>query len=168
MLAPRPDLEPRDLALRGARTTDAEFILRLADDAFGHLGDYRRLLGDLLWGAGVETLLVTSEEVPVGFAMVAALERGGFVTADLLALVVEPSWRRRGVGRWLLRRSVERATTLGRRSGAVRIGLDVAAENAPALSLFGAEGFAHRPELDQIYPSGAPGLRMVRALEEIP
>ncbi len=55
----------------------------------------------------------------------------------LMTLAVEPSERRRGLGRTLLRHAMD----LGRSQGATRGLLEVRASNAAALALYGQEGF---------------------------
>jgi len=55
----------------------------------------------------------------------------------LMTLAVEPSARRRGLGRTLLRHAMD----LGRAQGATRGLLEVRASNAAALALYAQEGF---------------------------
>jgi len=72
-------------------------------------------------------------EAPVGFVLVLDVAD----EAHLLDLVVEPSMRRRGVGRAL----VERVISETRRSGARVVLLEVRASNAAARALYGSLGF---------------------------
>ncbi|PKP84529.1 MAG: ribosomal-protein-alanine N-acetyltransferase [Alphaproteobacteria bacterium HGW-Alphaproteobacteria-2] len=58
--------------------------------------------------------------------------------AELLTLAVAPEARRRGLGRALLARAEARAAE----SGAVEMFLEVAADNAAALALYAAAGYA--------------------------
>jgi ribosomal protein S18 acetylase RimI-like enzyme len=80
-------------------------------------------------------------------------------------LAVDRTWRRRGVGRALLRACVEDACA----EGLDAISLHVALGNGGAVGLYVAEGFAVRRVLRDFYPAGARNVdhdayEMVRAL----
>jgi ribosomal-protein-alanine N-acetyltransferase len=97
---------------------------------------------------------VTLETAPDGFLM---WRRAG-PEVELLTLAVDPSARRAGTGRGLVRRFLEAAG----RAGAEDAFLEVAADNAPARALYASEGFAeiavrpryyarqHQPPLDAV------------------
>ncbi len=68
----------------------------------------------------------------------AALGRVAADEAELLTIAVAPTARRQGLGRALLAKIVAQAA--GR--GAARLFLEVAADNAPAITLYRAAGFA--------------------------
>lgn len=57
--------------------------------------------------------------------------------AEILTVAVDPAFRRRGVGRWLVDAAIETA----RDQGAEMIFLEVAADNAAAISVYHAAGF---------------------------
>ena len=92
------------------------------------------------WSAGEIAILLSSvhvvaaAEAPHGFALaqVAADE------AELLTIAVVPEARRRGVGARLL----ARVEALARARGAERMLLEVAADNDPAIALYGRAGYA--------------------------
>ncbi|MDX8402724.1 MAG: ribosomal protein S18-alanine N-acetyltransferase [Mariprofundaceae bacterium] len=70
----------------------------------------------------------------------------------LMQLVVAPEWRRRGVGRGLMRRLMEAA-------GTDAVELEVRASNAPAIALYASLGFARdgiRPRYYRNGPGGRP------------
>ena len=69
-----------------------------------------------------------------GFALVRALAG----EAELLTLAVAPDMRRQGIGRQLLEAALEGAAA----RGAWVMLLEVAADNAPAVALYEAAGFA--------------------------
>jgi ribosomal-protein-alanine N-acetyltransferase len=83
----------------------------------------------LLEGPGATALLAED-----GFILV----RTTAGEAEVLTLAVAPEGRRRGVGRALLREALVQVVE----TGAESLFLEVAADNAPALGLYGAEGFA--------------------------
>jgi ribosomal-protein-alanine N-acetyltransferase len=96
------------------------FEVELAQNPFGHLYVARPAGGD-------------GESGFVGYVCVWVV----FEECRLMTLAVEPSARRRGYGRALLRHAL--ALGLGR--GATRALLEVRASNAAALKLYGQEGF---------------------------
>ena len=57
--------------------------------------------------------------------------------AEILTVAVDPAFRRRGVGRWLIDAAIE----VARDQGAEMIFLEVAADNAAAISVYHAAGF---------------------------
>jgi len=99
----------------------------------------------LLGQAGVFPL-----EDPDGFILMRAVAD----EAEILTLAVRPSARRRGVGAGLVRE----AGRLSAERGATRLFLEVAADNAAALSLYRAAGFVEAGRRPGYY-AGADGGR---------
>jgi ribosomal-protein-alanine N-acetyltransferase len=66
-----------------------------------------------------------------------ALSRVAADEAEILTIAVDPAWRRRGVGRDLLREHLQRATL----AGAKALFLEVDAGNAPAIALYARFNF---------------------------
>jgi ribosomal-protein-alanine N-acetyltransferase len=93
----------------------------------------RRELALFLSQPGAIALVATAGDDPLGLALcrVAAEE------SELIALGVVPSGRRRGAGRALVERSIERVAAMG----GARITLKVAEDNDAALRLYRAQGF---------------------------
>jgi len=150
--------------LRLATPDDRGFVLELSASCFGHLGDYRGILGGWFDHEGVRTTLaVDPVNGPAGFVM-HAFVRGELdlhPTADLIAIAVASAARRRGVARLLLESAIGLARTeAGLIDATDRIRLDVAADNAAARALFEAAGFVHRPRRDGRYPNGQRYLRL--------
>jgi ribosomal-protein-alanine N-acetyltransferase len=77
--------------------------------------------------------LTAVDGAPVGLILMRAIAG----EAEVLTLAVEPSHRRRGVARALLRAGLGQAAA----AGAEEAFLEVAADNAPALALYRSEGF---------------------------
>ncbi|OPX22328.1 MAG: hypothetical protein B1H04_05130 [Planctomycetales bacterium 4484_123] len=71
---------------------------------------------------------------------------------EVVYLGVRPEWRRRGIGRAMVRRAL--AATARRRRSA--LGLAVDAANAPAVSLYRSEGFQEVGRRE-VYLRLAPG-----------
>jgi ribosomal-protein-alanine N-acetyltransferase len=88
--------------------------------------------------------------------------------AEVLTLAVEPSHRRRGVARALLRAGLTQAAA----SGAEEVFLEVAADNVAALALYRAEGFREAGHRGGYYrrPGGAAvdALVLRRTLNRVP
>ena len=106
-------------------------------------GQCRGLFRDTTWDA---TALEHVLAAPGYFALLAhtAGDAAGLILARAVAveceipwIVVGPSWRRKGLGRRLLRSALRQAATLG----AATAYLEVAATNRAAIALYGAEGF---------------------------
>lgn len=72
-------------------------------------------------------------EAPGGFALISTV----LDEAELLTIAVLPARRREGVGRELLLAAMD----IARRSGAAKMHLEVAADNAPARRLYESAGF---------------------------
>lgn len=115
---------------------------------------------DRLWSAAALADLLASPGV-------AALAQGedGFILvrrvldeAEVLTLAVRPAARRRGVGRAL----VEAAAGGLAQAGAGELWLEVACDNAAALALYTAAGFAEAGRRRGYYPrEGGPGVDAV-------
>jgi ribosomal-protein-alanine N-acetyltransferase len=114
---------------------------------------------------------VFAHELGVPFSSALVAEAGGAVVgyvvwwrvADemhLLTLAVEPPFRRSGIGRALLTAVVED----GRRAGAERVALEVAAENAAGLALYEAAGFTAVGRRRDYYGVGRDAILMSRDL----
>ena len=103
----------------------------------------RELFLDTTWNAGALEQVLAA---PGYFALLAhtAERAAGLVLAraaadecEVLWIVVGPSWRRKGLGRRLLRAALRRAAGLG----ASTAYLEVALTNCAAIALYRAEGF---------------------------
>lgn len=94
-----------------------------------------------------------ADMVCVGSATGFALARLAGDEAELLSLVVDPPWRGQGQGRALMQQLVGALA----RAGAVRLHLEVAHDNEPAIALYGAMGFSPTGLRRGYYPrTGAP------------
>ncbi len=82
--------------------------------------------------------------------------------ADLQRVAVDPAHRGRGVATALVRTLLEAA----RDDGAERVLLEVAADNAPAIALYGRHGFAEIDRRPAYYRDGRDALVLQRSLEE--
>lgn len=153
--------------LRPGVGPDLGFLSQLAREAFEHYGDYDRLLPEWARSPGIELTVAEDEGERVGVALLGFFEEPPRQTAvaDLLAIAVAASHRRRGVGRQLLQAAIKRARELARVNVVCALRLTVAETNAAARALFEAAGFRYVPEHDGHYPRGQRALRMELPLE---
>ena len=114
------------------------------------------------WGVDAMRLQI-EPKIAFGFVHPAGgliLARAAGGEAEVLTLAVVPSLRRQGVGRCLLDRAM--ATAAAR--GAAAILLEVATDNAAALSLYAGAGFAVVGRRPGYYPGGGDAAIMRAAL----
>lgn len=96
-------------------------------------------------------LLGSPHVFSVGDETAFALGRAIAGEAELLTLVTDPAFRRRGLARERLRRFEEEAQA----RGAATAFLEVAEDNAAARALYGAAGYAEAARRPGYYPRGA-------------
>lgn len=80
--------------------------------------------------------------------------------ADLLNIAVAPAYRRRGIGKTVLKR----LTSGAKRRGVKRMFLEVRASNTAAQALYAGEGFSVISERKRYYPDGESALVMAKEL----
>jgi ribosomal-protein-alanine N-acetyltransferase len=128
--------------------TELDVFARLHGECFAEAWD-ADALATLLAMPGAFALLADDQDsgALLGFIMI----RGAGDEAEIITLGVDPGRRRRGLGRTLLAAGLNEAAA----RGSVRLFLEVAADNAAALALYRAAGFAeigrrpdyyHRPD----------------------
>jgi len=155
------------VVLRPGQRGDRPFIRALAADAFAAYGDYGPLLLEWFATPGVEATIAEDGGQPVGLTLVAFVadpEAAGFWVADVLAIAVAPSSRRRGLGRRLLQAVLARVVEAARRWPVRAVRLSVAEDNAPARALFAGAGFQYTGRAESFYPRGQRALHMRRPL----
>ncbi len=135
---------PNLLSLRPMRPTERAVIQRLGVRMFADFGDYERSLYTWLRSPSVVTSVASHpQDGLVGFALLGRTgESGRCASAYLLGIAVEPTWRRRGLGRLLLDNTVDEARRRTQRWAIEDLRLEVAASNRAARQLFESAGFA--------------------------
>lgn len=148
---------PGTIAIRPRASSDGEFIVALAGEAFGEYtpGVQRTILASATRG---RTLVAMDGERRVGFAIV---EFGSDHTAYLAAISVVESERGRGVGGRILRA----AERLARSRGARTFALTTAESNVAAVELFIRHGFVRADNERIRYPRGQPALRLRKVFD---
>jgi RimJ/RimL family protein N-acetyltransferase len=135
-----------DVVIRAVETGDApalsDFFARIPDgDRTFFKEDMLRPGAAIAWAAGPlgRRLVALADDGVVGcVGVVPGVEWSSHVSE--IRLVVDPSWRRRGLGQALARRGLLAALDLGMK----KIVVEVVADQAPAVAMFQALGF--RPE----------------------
>jgi ribosomal-protein-alanine N-acetyltransferase len=106
-------------------------------------------LAELFAGPGVYGFLAADGARPAGMIVC----RTVLEDAEVLTVAVDPTLRGKGVGRALL----EAAIGVARQAGATAMFLEVAIDNAPALSLYQRAGFVRAGLRKGYYDRGAAG-----------
>lgn len=151
------------VSFRPGGPADRPYMVELAEDTFRALGDYRAIIDQWLDVPRVRSLVLERAGRRVGFALVAEHRGLGFwrpVTAELVAIVLDPAARGRGLGRALLRAAAREAESFGARE----LRLHTADDNTIAQSLFVAEGYEIRACRETYYPNGQLAIEMRRTL----
>ncbi len=115
------------------------------------------------WDAAAFAVLLSQPGVAAwlsdqdGFILVRAVAE----EAEILTLAVQPGQRRKGIAAALLQHA---AATL-QQAGGKKLYLEVAADNAGALALYGRHGFIVTGRRVRYYAHGADAVTMTRALD---
>jgi len=123
------------LILRHGRVADLDEAMIVMNEAFDpQFGEAwtRAQCAGIMGLPGVWLTLASDEAGPAGFALARVVAD----EAELLLIGVRPGWRRRGIGRALLRAAELEAIA----RGAHKLHLEVRAEN-PAAALYDSAGF---------------------------
>ncbi|HEX5378086.1 MAG TPA: GNAT family N-acetyltransferase [Phenylobacterium sp.] len=131
--------------LRPATEDDLDALAALHALAFQPGWD-AEAIADLGSGPGVFGLMVEAPG-PIGMILCRAIAG----ESEILTLAVDPAARRRGVGAALVRAAADMARSLG----AQEMFLEVATDNAAALALYEAAGFARAGLRRGYYDRGA-------------
>jgi len=149
-------------SLRHALDGDLAYIEELSGRVFEVYGPYREMVGRWFQSRKAATLVALMGVRPVGFAMVGRFSDPSRIplTAELLAIAVEPRRQKRGVGRMLMEGIEEILLPMN----VGRLFLHTAMENLPAQSLFARCGYRHSGAKSAFYPAGQDALLMTKDL----
>jgi ribosomal protein S18 acetylase RimI-like enzyme len=153
------------------RPTERAEVQRLGVRLFAQFGDYEHSLYGWLRSPSVITSVASdSQDGLVGFTLLGRLsDSDRSSSAYLLGIAVEPSWRRRGLGRLLLDSTLDEARKRTQRWEVRDLRLEVASGNNAARHLFESAGFAALGSAncsESNYSSGDRALTMSKALTE--
>ena len=152
-------LAPHGLHVEPAEVRDADALASLHAEGF-HRGWPREEFASLIASGDASVYVACDARRRIaGFAMV----RLAADEAELITIAVDRRWRRKGVGKALLRAALEDLATTPAR----RLFLEVAADNAAALRLYAGYGFSRVGERQGYYPrpDGRPATAIVMARE---
>ncbi len=135
------------LEVRNARASDASGVTRLLEGIYSERSYF---VGDAPAAASSLAARIAADDPAQSLYLVALCDRqlAGWLELHrssawrlqhvaVLTLAVAPAYRRRGVGRSLMRRSYDWC----RRVGVLKVSLNVRAGNAAAIALYESEGF---------------------------
>lgn len=163
--APKPAyLVPPDAVLPARRAADGPEVVALGPGDLDAVAALHHASFAAPWSRA--SLAAELEARPDRFALGMRDERGGLAAlafvrlnpdaAEILVCAVAAAARRRGLGRALVRAALERA----RAAGAARADLEVRVNNAAAIALYAAEGFAPVGLRRRYYGDGTDALLM--------
>lgn len=148
-------LDPQKLHIERARLEDADLVAKLHAQGF-YRGWPREDFQSYI--AGPDTPLYVACDAKrkiAGFAMLRIVAD----EAELITIAVDKAWRRKGVGRMLVRHLFGELL----RTPARKLFLEVADDNPAALALYGRLGFTRLSERQGYYPrpDGTPATAIV-------
>lgn len=150
---------------------DRAWITEVAAEVYRDLGDYARIIPSWLDHPGVLGFVEQSDEPPSArraFALLGFYEPpdgpAGRCVADLLAIAVEPSYQRQGIGRAMLAHAIRVAENASRDGSVAEMRLTVADGNAVGQHLYLTSGFRVLDEEHGHYDGGQRAIRMARPL----
>ena len=146
--------------IRQAAPSDANFLRALSKEVFQHYGPYENLLPSWFEMGATITFISLKGRKPVGFAMLSLPGQNRFFPriCELLAIAVEPSRQRLGIGD-LLMEAVEQKTS---ELEIDKLVLHTGTKNLPAQRLFRKYGFAPLEIKEDFYSGGQDALMMFR------
>ncbi|MCC5983518.1 MAG: GNAT family N-acetyltransferase [Rhodobacteraceae bacterium] len=136
---------------------DPQALADLHASAFRHprpwrAAEFAALLDD------PQVIITTAPATPDAPPQAVAVVRIVLDEAEVLTLAVAPAWRRRGLGQAVLNDALARAHA----AGATASFLEVAADNAAALALYGRMGFRTVGRRRGYYDAGTDALILRR------
>jgi len=135
---------PSGWRVRPARFNDAEAMLAIEQRAHSHPWS-RKQFEEILDSDHAVWVLEDADARCMGYAvLMLAVD-----DTDLLNIAIEPQYRRRGLGRLILREVLDRV----RERGALRCFLEVRVSNIAAIALYRREGFTEVGRRRDYYPS---------------
>jgi ribosomal-protein-alanine N-acetyltransferase len=141
------------ISVRRAGLDDLEAILRVEEGSFGDNAWPREQFLDYFRHAERSMFLVASlNDRIVGYLL--TFVRGDYADVDSLAVL--PRYRRKGIGKALMQRSI----ALLRRRGFETVYLNVREDNETAIQLYESLGFRKARRINEYFEDGAAALRM--------
>ena len=137
---------------RPALPDDCGFIRKLSGEVFSIFGNYSEIIPQWFVNQAVITLICANDKDRRGFAMLHG------PSGEILAIAVDSTCHRMGVGSTLLNEIECLATKLGLNW----LTLHTARENEPARLFFRKAGFEVIGTREKYYPKGQPALTMVK------
>jgi ribosomal protein S18 acetylase RimI-like enzyme len=151
--------------------TDIEHIRRISSVVFTEYGDYSNILPKFFSSQGVSTYLAKIGTEVVGFLMLgfipwSAGDKDGHPwIGDLLAIAVEPSRQRQGVGKQLMEKAFDLTQQMCEWRDIKEIQLTCAESNKAGLQFFQQQGFYISNPNHGTYSGGQRAVRLSHKIE---
>jgi ribosomal-protein-alanine N-acetyltransferase len=151
------------LTVRPAKAEDGDYIRALGKTVFQQYGSYEDILGGWFESGAAVTLLAWMKKQPVGFAMLGRPRYEPYFhqILELLAIAVEPSKRRLGIGDLLMGEVQRKANELE----VDMLVLHTAVYNLVSQKLFKKHGFIPVETRRRFYPEGQDALTMYKEID---
>jgi len=147
--------------IRASEPQDEVHLVRLAEVAFEDMGDYSHTILDWLRRPSTVTLVMSVGEGISGFVTYCYRRCDHDVYGDIIALAVDPVFRRQGIASRLLTRAITYLSAGAPQVHASSLRLHVSAGNVAGQTVFQRLGFRFQVT-DGYYPNGQQALRYVR------
>ena len=148
------------IAVRPARSRECPGIARLDTRFFPYAGLTPAQVAYYRRRAPEHVLAAVAAGDVVGFVIAPVVRYGVTPAVHIVSMGVVGSWRRRGLGRRLLRAAIRR----GRRAGAGKVRLEVWTGNRAAIALYRTLGLETARRRPDYYEPGRDALVMERRI----
>ncbi len=148
----RPAASSNRLAVRKARLSDVDTLLRIEAETFATDALSRRSFRRLVRSPSAAVLVASRDGAPCGYALV--LFRRGSRTARLYSIAVAAGETGRGIGSQLLAAAEDAA----QKRGAERLRLEVRADNPTAIRLYESRRYSRIGLRENYYEDGMTAL----------
>jgi ribosomal protein S18 acetylase RimI-like enzyme len=148
--------------VRPANPGDVDYIRSLSKRVFQQYGPYEDMVTHWFESGRTVTLLALMKKHPVGFVMLGRLEHPFYlpIVSEVLAVAVEPSRSRLGIGSLLMKEVQRKAKEIEVET----LVLHTAIDNLVGQRLFRTCGFASSEIKKEFYPAGQDALMMYKEI----
>jgi ribosomal protein S18 acetylase RimI-like enzyme len=155
--------------IRRYQSSDRDWVIAVAAEVYGDLGDYAAIIPPWLDHPGVMGWVAETDgatAIARGFCLLGfyAVDDGRGAIAELVALAVAPPFQGNGIGRALLDHAIAMAEQACHRVERAEMRLTVAADNSVGLHLYETTGFELIDGDHGTYDQGQAAIRMARQL----
>jgi [ribosomal protein S18]-alanine N-acetyltransferase len=137
---------------------DLDSVLKIESASFARPWTKEHFRDEIQSSFGIPLVALVPEHQLAGYLCLKVV----FDEAEILDVAVDPGWRGRGIGRFL----VQHALTLARARGAALVALEVRVGNLEALALYRSFGFRETGRRKGYYENGEDAILMDYTFEK--